>query len=207
MNLVPSLRIENGVKLRARDSEGECVSVPAPEMTLARLQIHPPDCPERAFWFLRSRDMRQNTIGGVLFMAIGGIFLYFAWVSASNTRAFHATALQAQGQVVGYKESWSKDDNGRTSVSYYPIITFIALRTAQRESLEYRVDAGHKVTFTAGVGGSQRYGIGETVSVSYQPDDPENARLDSFVQNWLLATILGAFGFAFGGAGLLILRD
>lgn len=194
---------------------GECASSPVPqtvletvlETVLARVSIHPPDCPERAFEFLCSRDMKQNIIGGVLFMAIGGIFLFFAWVSASNTRAFHATALQAQGQVVGYKESWSKDDDGRDSVSYYPIVTFIALRTAQRESLEYRVDAGRKVTFTASVGGSKHYHIGEIVSVSYQPDAPENARLDGFAQNWLLVTLLGAFGLAFGGSGLLILRD
>lgn len=148
---------------------------------------------------------KENILGGLVFMAIGGIFLFCAFVSAGNTRDFHATALQAQGTVIDYEESWSKDEDGNDSVSYYPIITFTALRTAQRESLEYRIDEGRKVTFTAGVGGSKSRGIGETVSVSYQPDAPEQARLDGFVQNWLMATVLGVFGFVFGCAGSVIL--
>lgn len=146
-------------------------------------------------------------LGGLLFMAIGAIFLYCAWVSANNTRNFNATALQAQGTVVGYKESWGRNEDGSESVGYYPIIEFIALRTAQGDSLEYRIDEGRKVTFTAGVGrGKKTYGIGESVPVTYQPGAPEEARLDSFMQNWLLALLLAVFGFGFSGAGIVLLR-
>lgn len=151
---------------------------------------------------------KDSIIGGLAFLAIGGVFLLCAAISANNTRTFQATALQAQGTVTDYQESRGRDEDGNESVSYFPIITFIALRTAQRESLEYRIDEGRKVTFTASVGrGSKSYGIGETVPVSYQPDAPENARLDNFIQNWLLAVVLGLFGFGFGGAGVAIMFE
>lgn len=149
---------------------------------------------------------KEAIVGGLAFGMVSVVFLLCAAVSASNTRTFQATALQTQGTVIDYKESRGRDEDGNVSISYYPIITFTALRTAQRESLEYRIDEGRKVTFTAGVSrGSKDYGIGETVPVSYQPDAPEIARLDSFVQNWLLAMLLGGFGLVFGGAGVAIL--
>ncbi len=147
---------------------------------------------------------KEDILGGLMFLAVGGVFLLCAWVSASNTREFHATALQAQGTVMDYHASRGRDEDGNETVSYFPIVTFTALRTAQRESLEYRIDEGRKVTFTASVGGSKSYGIGEIVSVSYQPDAPENARLGGFVQNWLLAVVLGAFGLVFSGVGVVI---
>lgn len=149
----------------------------------------------------------NTVVGGLLFMAIGGVFLLCAGISASNTRNFHATALQAQGTVTGFKETRSRDEDGSESISYYPIVVFTALRTAQGDSLEYRIDEGRKVTFTAGVGsGDKAYEIGETVPVSYAPDAPEDARLDGFVQNWLLAVLLGAFGLVFSGSGVAIMR-
>jgi hypothetical protein len=42
--------------------------------------------------------------------------------------------------------------------------------------------------------------------VTYQPGAPEEARLDSFMQNWLLALLLAVFGFGFSGAGIVLLR-
>ncbi len=148
----------------------------------------------------------KNAMGGLVFLALGLAFAFFAVVSANNTRAFLATALQAQGTVVDFKESWSRDEDGNDTVSYFPIVTFTALRTARQGSLEYHIDEGRKVTFTAGVGsGEKAYGIGGTVAVNYQPDNPEDARLHSFTENWLLAVILGGFGLVFGGAGVAIM--
>jgi hypothetical protein len=145
---------------------------------------------------------RDTAIGGLVFLTIGAIFLSCAGVSASHTRDFHATALQAQGTVVGYKTTQSDD-----GIGYYPTIEFTALRTAPGDSLEYRIDEGRKVTFTASVGrGSMTYGIGASVPVSYLPEAPEEARLDSFAQNWLLACVLGGFGLVFSGAGIVIMR-
>ncbi|MEO1171377.1 MAG: DUF3592 domain-containing protein [Myxococcota bacterium] len=45
------------------------------------------------------------------------------------------------------------------------------------------------------------YSVGEQVEVLYLPDDPSDARIDSFLENWFVTTLLGILGTVFTAAG------
>ena len=64
----------------------------------------------------------------------------------------------------------------------------------------------HRIT-NAVASSPPAYDVGEHVEVIYQPNDPENARIDSFAESWLLPLVLGVFGTVFLGFALAIFRS
>jgi hypothetical protein len=110
----------------------------------------------------------------------GGIYSFL------STRAFLRQAVPAEGAVIDLTAAWDSEDG---SYTYYPRVRF-------------RTPDGRAVEFTSDVGSSPpAFEVGEPVRVLFDPANPARARIDSFVQLWLLPLILGGIGLVFGFFG------
>jgi hypothetical protein len=114
-------------------------------------------------------------------MLAGGLFAY------QHTRSFLATAARAEGTVVEVIHQRSSD-----SSTYKPVVQFA---TAD----------GRQVEFTSSVGSNPpAYSKGAKVEVLYQPSSPEQARINGFLDLWLLPAILGGMGAVFTLIGVVV---
>lgn len=132
---------------------------------------------------------RIMSLAGRLLFALGVVCLLLgAWL-AWQSLEFEQDAVQATGRVVSYHEI--KD--GET-MRYRPRVRFTTLR-------------GDIITFEGQLTGtSKRFEIGTEVPVVYPRLEPMKARLDTFVDNWLGATIAAVVGVVALIAGLFIRR-
>ena len=117
--------------------------------------------------------------------AIGAAMLGLGAYLISDTRAFVADAVPAEGRVIDLARSRSSD-----STSYYPIV-------------EFQTPDGTRIEFRGGVGSNPpSYTRGEAVKVLYQPAAPERARIHSTFALWGASIIVVILGVAFAGAGI-----
>jgi hypothetical protein len=98
--------------------------------------------------------------------------------------------VAVEGTVIENTQTRSKDSDGHTSVSYYPVVEF----TAQ---------GGARHRFTGSTGSSVAdYEAGARVSVRYDPENPSKAQITDFAQFWLGPLGVGIFGFLFLAGGI-----
>jgi hypothetical protein len=116
--------------------------------------------------------------GGV-FGGVGLLLLAFAALALVSTIQFRSGAIAVEGKVV------DMDRNGK---SYAPIVEFTD-----------RAGNTHRVTGNAS--NPPGYRRGDTATVRYAAEHPEDARIDGFMNNWFLPTILGGMGALFGSIG------
>jgi hypothetical protein len=130
---------------------------------------------------------RGSTALGVIFSLIGiGCAVGGAWWAVS-TRDFMATAERGVGQVVELDAS--TDSDGDTT--YYPIV-------------EYAV-GGKTQRFKSNVGSSPpSHRVGDTVNVLYDPENPTDAKIDSFLDVWGGPLFLTLFGVIFAAVGIAV---
>ena len=104
-------------------------------------------------------------------IAVAMVMGYMSWKGISGS-------LRTQGTVVALVSSTSSDSNGEA-----PLVDY------QVEGQAHRIRGNAFISFAA-------YSVGETVTVLYKPERPEDGTIDSFTELW--------FGpAAFGGAGLI----
>jgi len=132
-------------------------------------------------------------IGAVLAFFLGLALLGVAVFLAIDTRHDIATAVRADGIVTDLIV-----DSDSDSDTYHPHVRFVTAR-------------GEAVEFTSSVGSNPAgFDIGEHVIVLYDPSNPQDARIDSFVQLWFVPLIVGFFGLVFatpgGVASIVLLR-
>lgn len=124
-----------------------------------------------------------------LFAALGlvGFLATGYWVL--ETRRFLDRAAAAPGQVIDLAEKRSTS-NGKTSVSWHPVVSF---RSAD----------GRERRFRSGAGSSPpSYRVGEAVTVLYDPAAPEaDARIKAWFDLWGGQAICGVLAVLFGCAG------
>jgi hypothetical protein len=123
------------------------------------------------------------------FGLIGLGLLVGAFFSYRSTAAWLETSVAATGTVIGYERR--TDSEG--ALTYFPVITFTPAN-------------GDEVEFTSSTGGSTRgYAIGASVPLRYNPALPFDAAIDTPLDLWIAAGVLGFLGLAFTlvGAGLL----
>ncbi|MDR0277390.1 MAG: DUF3592 domain-containing protein [Paucimonas sp.] len=122
-----------------------------------------------------------------LFMVSGGLLLLGAAMSYHNTSTFLASALHAQGVVIDLEEHY-----GDGSVTYRPVVTFLD-------------EQARPVRFTSALGSAPAaYGKGEAVTVRYLPNQPEDARIDSFFEHWGTVVVMLVVGIPFFLVGVLL---
>ncbi len=112
---------------------------------------------------------------------IAGGFAYL------GTRAFIADANRADGKVIDLileRGSSNRTSSGTASV-YKPLVI-------------YQTTSGEKIEFLARVGSNPpSHHKGDSVIVLYQSENPQGAKIDSFLHLWFTASILGGMGFVF----------
>lgn len=135
------------------------------------------------------QKMDVETIVKYVFTAIGVGLLTGAFLLYKTTSSFLGEANTAEGTVVDVVQSRSGD-----STNYRPVVRF----THQN---------GEKIEFISSSGSNPpSYSKGEKVPVSYDPAEPQTARINDFFSLWGGPTILGVVGGAFFlvGAGLIL---
>jgi hypothetical protein len=134
---------------------------------------------------MRKEHKRQLAIFGcvaALFFTGGCALVYLGARSYLETRAFVASASAAEGKVTGFKAveigtGFDERENARYAI------------------VEYAPANGERIRFQGPSSqGLIRLKRGETVRVLYPPDNPEAARVDTFMGLWFTATILGGVG-------------
>jgi hypothetical protein len=109
-----------------------------------------------------------------------------------DSRRVVASAQRADG-VVTRIEWVTTTERGRTSSVAYPFVQF----QAEGRTVEFRSDVGSS---------PPSYSVGERVTVLYQPDKLEQARLEGYFQQYLGPLIVGGVGLIVSlvGVGLLV---
>ena len=102
----------------------------------------------------------------IIFTVVGLGSLAFGVISIPFTISFIISSAVTEGRIVG--ENRKAEMEG--GFSYAPIVRFVT-------------KDGRSITSSSNIYGS-RHRIGESVTVRYDPADPENAKIDSFSQLW-----------------------
>ena len=118
---------------------------------------------------------------GLLFLVLGLALSAGAFVAFARTRTFLATAYTTTGVVLALEAY--QDSDGDTL--YRPVLRF---RTHEGEETEFRTNVGSS---------SDRFEVGQRLDVLYNPEEPSDARIQSFMQLWLPTLILGVLGGVF----------
>ena len=127
-------------------------------------------------------------IGGSIFL-LGAASLYL------NTLLFLAKAKRAQGIVIELVRKVSSDG----SVLYAPKVVFWEETTERRFQLISSISSAHPA-----------YNEDEKISVFYDPENPENAKIGDFEHLFFHLFLLPTIAFFFGGflfvIGFLLIR-
>jgi Protein of unknown function (DUF3592) len=124
----------------------------------------------------------------LLALGVGCLLLaaYLCW----HTLAFSSGTERATGEVVSYREIVDGKD------------------TRFRPRIRFKTVTGEIVTVEGQfAAGTQRFAIGAPIPMLYKVDQPNEARVALFVDNWLgptIATLVGLTGVA---GGLLVRRS
>jgi hypothetical protein len=119
---------------------------------------------------------------GVGCLLLGG---YLCW----QTLSFAQDAQRTTGEVVGYHETREGDT------------------TRYRPRVRFRTANGDIITISGQLAaGSKRFTEGTQVPVVYKTSRPTEARIASFTDNWLGASIAGVIGLAGIAGGFLVRR-
>lgn len=122
--------------------------------------------------------------------AAGVVLLLAGFFLFESTRRFIAGADEAQGTVISLERSRSSSGSGST---YRPVVEFTA-------------STGSRIEFTGGVASNPpSHRVGESVTVLYNPADPQSARIKSFVQLWFGSLLVLALGLLFGAIGFTMI--
>ena len=125
-------------------------------------------------------------IGGWLSVLGAILFLTAAFILYRHTQSFVHSASRTQGTVTKLVLSGK---------FYFPVYTFKDARGVK-----------HSVQSLSG-SKPAAYKIGDLVGVLYQPDEPDNAEIDTFLDVWIWPLALAGFGalvLLFGFAGLAV---
>jgi hypothetical protein len=123
-----------------------------------------------------------------LVLAVIGLGLLSGAVSVFlRQRRESASAAQAQGVVVELARK-----AGQRGYLYYPVV-------------EFTTAAGQKVSFESTVGRMPAgYAVGAAVKVSYDPQNPQKADIDSALTRWFVPGCMAAMGAGFALLGLCL---
>lgn len=140
---------------------------------------------------------------GVIFTAIGLIFLLVGLGIRGFSRRFSRRAARAQGTLVGFDahppgmvgaNRWVSYGAGSGGMQYFP-------------TLEFTTADGTPVRATSHFGSNPRRGkVGDTVTVLYDPGNPQRVRLDTPTgRGTCLEVAFILMGTALAALGIVIL--
>ncbi len=130
---------------------------------------------------------------GSIFMILGGIMLTIVVYLIQSNYQFAQRAIPIKGEVIGYDNHQSSNDNGGSTTMYTPTFQYDFVGKTYT----------HKSSTSSS---SPSYEIGEEVDVLVDPNDPNEILIDNFWEKWFLPALLGFMGSMFTGMGYLAYR-
>lgn len=129
-----------------------------------------------------------------LLTAVGAVFAFHGLRVLGRTRRFVAASASAKGTVTDSVGRWYRDPGDDPGVSKlsHPVVRFV---TAD----------GRTVEFESQVGSNLAPKVGQEVTVLYDPLNPKEARIRSFMMLWALPSIFTLLGGLLLVPGLLLL--
>ncbi len=131
---------------------------------------------------------------GFLFFLIGIVVLISGIVQVFKVRRQIAGSVKAPGKVFGMGRI-----NGQRGYLYCPQVEF---RASNAQTYKFQSEVGSQ---------PPAYKIGQSVQVVYEPADPNQAEIDSFMAMWfmpgcmvLFALVFSMLGLALFGIGVLV---
>ncbi|WP_052754492.1 DUF3592 domain-containing protein [Calothrix sp. 336/3] len=125
---------------------------------------------EKLFW----------RIFGSIFGGVGSIFALIAVLDGVSNYNFISQAKIANGTIVDIVAYRGTDNKGKTYINYQPVVQFNTID-------------GKSTIFTSDTSSSE-FTKGKEVKVYYQADNPNNAKINSWISLWLFSVIFGIFG-------------
>lgn len=136
-----------------------------------------------------------DPLPAVIILAVSLPFLIIGLVDVRKAQVMVQEFVTASGSVIDneYRSRTDPEDSAKTYWSYYPIIRF-------------RTVKGNEVVFTDREGSyPPKYEVGDVVDVLYNPENPQDAIINSWMSIWMgplwftmigLLPILGLLGWA-----------
>jgi hypothetical protein len=147
---------------------------------------------------MRSSNPVFFIVGGI-FLLVGIPFLIVAFFTYQSTTNFMRGALTTTGTITHCNwvtsTTTTRDSNGNTHTT---------TSTLCQPTVRFRTQEERPIEFVSNVSNSSMH-EGQQVQVSYHADQPENARLSSFGNLWVLPLVFGGLGSVFTLVGLLLL--
>lgn len=134
--------------------------------------------------------MENLIIGPAVFLIVGTIFTAVGVNRIRQQRRFVATAKTATGTVIEINEEFQRVNRERRLLKY-PVVRF---STLDGQEIEFQSSTGTNPS---------RYRVGDQVTVLYQPDDPQQAEIQSFLSLWCLTIIMLFLGVVSLVAGIV----
>jgi len=131
----------------------------------------------------------MNVLGTIALVAGGLLVLWSLWISLA-TRRFCARCVTAQGTVVDFT---SEEDSDSGGLWYFAVIRF-----HDAAGVAHQIGGGH--------GSQQPPTLGETCSVTYDPDMPSNAWITGTGCMWIFPAVIFLVGFAVIVLGIQLRR-
>ena len=117
-----------------------------------------------------------------IFMVSGITMIFLGWNLYSEQQKLLSRGIEVEGQIIGFQRLKVEHEN-RLSDNFVPII-------------EFRIESGKMVTFMGAV--AERfwtdYQMDKAVIVVYNPEFPEDARINELAEIWFAPTILLLIG-------------
>lgn len=135
-------------------------------------------------------------------LLIGVVLLGIAVYMGYNKYTFIENAVKTKATVISYRTTTDKETrkNGskrttKTTTYYYPTFEF--------KDNQNRIT---QVESNVGEGNSKPYSIGSQVEILYSKENPQDAKINSFINQWLFTTIVGGLSLLFLMIGFASLR-
>lgn len=124
----------------------------------------------------------------IAFTVIGAILLVLGLIWIYQTQNFLGRCLETKGVVIDL--SWRYDSEGNPSA--YPVFQFVNQRTAEEITVWSETRSY-----------PPSYHLGQEVNILYDPENPTNAVIKSFLNIWLGPLIVTGLGGIFSTVGLI----
>ncbi|MEI6533505.1 MAG: DUF3592 domain-containing protein [Candidatus Roizmanbacteria bacterium] len=134
-------------------------------------------------------NIQKNALSfiGGFFAFIGIIFICVTVWQGSEEMNFLKSASSAKGMVTDVQ--MVSDDEGSV---YHPVVSF-------------KTESNKNIIFQGQVGSNPpEYKTGDTVTVKYEKNSPNNAQIENMINQWFLPGIFGILGTIFASIGLVI---
>ncbi|MGL4345693.1 MAG: DUF3592 domain-containing protein [Cellulosilyticaceae bacterium] len=109
--------------------------------------------------------MSSDLIITLIFCFIGITFIFLGFGSLKQTQHFKTVGKQAEGTIINHRKSLAMGNSHRHHYTYWPIISF---------------EVGDSTyTICGDIGSSEPQPLHSTITILYDPANPESAIIDS----------------------------